>query len=221
MVVKSFGWMAGSGSPLALDHLVYSAPDLDAGVDRLEELLGVRAATGGSHPGEGTRNAILGLGPDRYLEILAPDPEMPQPNWPYWLGLGGLKEPRPTAWAVKSRDLEGLVHRARESDVRLGPVIRGSRLRPDGVMLAWSCTDPHAVVAEGLVPFFIDWGESPHPAVSAPPGALLSALRAEHPNPAGVAALLGALGLDLPVTKGPRCALIAVLETPRGLVELR
>lgn len=204
-----------------LDHLVFAAPDLGRAIERIEEQLGVRAMQGGRHPDEGTHNALIGLGPDRYLEILAPDPELPQPDRPYWLGLEGLKLPRLTAWAVKGRDLEELVRRAREGGVRLGPVIEGARRRPDGVMLAWSCTDPHTVVADGLVPFFIDWGGSPHPAVSAPQGASLSAMRAEHPNPAGVAALLKALGLDLPVTKGPRSALIAVLETPRGLVELR
>jgi hypothetical protein len=71
------------------------------------------------------------------------------------------------------------------------------------------------------VPFFIDWGGSPHPAASAPAGASLVALRAEHPDPGDVATLLGNLELDMPVTKGPKAALIAVLETSRGLVELR
>jgi hypothetical protein len=204
-----------------VDHLVYAAPDLDSAVEDLERRLGVGAVAGGRHPGEGTRNALIALGPSSYLEILAPDPLQPPPNRALWLGVEGLARARLTAWAVKGRDLEGLVRRAREGGVRLGRVIEGARRRPDGVMLAWSCTDPHTVVADGLVPFFIDWGGSPHPAVSAPQGASLSALRAEHPNPAGVAALLKALGLDLPVTKGPRSALIAVLETSGGLVEMR
>jgi hypothetical protein len=105
--------------------------------------------------------------------------------------------------------------------VRLGPVVSGSRKRTDGVLLTWSFTDPHAVVADGLVPFLIDWGTSPHPAASAPAGVSLLALRGEHPNPAGVRSLLRPLGLELPVTKGAQSALIASLETPRGLVELR
>ena len=204
-----------------LDHLVYAVPDLDEAVDRLEERLGVRALAGGRHSGEGTRNALIGLGRDSYLEILAPDPEEPPPDRPLWLGLEGLTQARLTAWAVKARGLEGLVARAREMRVRLGPAIEGSRRRSDGTRLFWKFTDPHVVVAGGLVPFFIDWGASPHPAASAPGGASLSALRGEHPNPAGAAALLRSLGLELPVTKGPRPALIAVLDTPRGLIELR
>jgi hypothetical protein len=184
-------------------------------------MLGVRAVAGGRHPDEGTRNALIALGPDCYLEILAPDPGQPLPSRPLWLGLEGLARSRLTAWAVKARDLDGLASRARASGVRLGPVIEGSRKRADGVLLVWTFTDPHSVVADGLVPFLIDWGASPHPAVSAPRGVSLVALRAEHPNPAGVRKLLRPLGLELPVTKGPRSALIASLETPRGLVELR
>jgi hypothetical protein len=204
-----------------LDHLVYATPDLDRTIEGLEERLGVRATPGGRHPGEGTRNALIGLGADSYLEILAPDPEQSPPDRPLWLGLEGLTRPRLSGWAVKARDLDGFRERAAESRVRLGPVVEGSRRRSDGTLLFWRFTDPHLIVAEGLVPFLIDWGSSPHPADSAPRGVGLSALRAEHPNPAGVAALLRAIGLELPVTKGPRSALIAVLATPRGLVELR
>jgi hypothetical protein len=204
-----------------LDHLVYAVPDLDKGLDHLEVMLGVRAAAGGRHPGEGSRNALIGLGNGAYLEILAPDPGQPLPDRPLWLGLEGLGRPRLTAWAIPSAHIEQEAAQARASGVRLGPVETGGRKTPDGRLLAWKFTDPHVVVSEGLIPFLIDWGSSPHPAASAPAGVSLLALRAEHPNPAGVRTLVRALGLNLPVTKGPRAALIAGLQTPNGFVELR
>jgi hypothetical protein len=204
-----------------LDHLVYATPDLERTVGALEASLGVRAGEGGRHLGEGTRNALLALGPSSYLEILGPDPEQPAPGRPLWLGLEGLTEARLTRWAMRTDDLEGIGERARAAGARLGPVEGGKRRRADGSLLAWRFTDPHVMTAGGLVPFFIDWGSSPHPAGSAPPGVSVLALRAEHPYPAGVASLLRALGIDLPVTKGDRPALIAVLEGPGGTLELR
>jgi Glyoxalase-like domain len=204
-----------------LDHLVYAVPDLEKGIDQLEVKLGVRAVAGGRHLGEGSRNALIALGNDSYLEILAPDPGQPMPDRPLWLGLEGLGHPRLTAWAVRAARIEEEAAQARASGVRLGSVESGGRKTQDGRLLIWTFTDPHAVVAEGLIPFLIDWGTSPHPAASAPPGVSLLALRAEHPNPAGVRTLARALGLNLPVTKGPRAALIAGLQTPRGFVELR
>jgi hypothetical protein len=54
---------------VSVDHLVWGGPDLDQEIDRLDEWTGVRAVLGGRHPGQGTRNALIGLGLTKYLEL--------------------------------------------------------------------------------------------------------------------------------------------------------
>jgi len=204
-----------------VDHLVYATLDLNSGVEEIEKLLGVRATPGGQHPGRGTRNALIALGPATYLEIIAPDPEQPPPETPRPFGIDGLKKSRLVTWVAKGVDLERLRDEAARKGARLGEVISGSRRRPDGVLLSWRYTDPKTVLADGLVPFFIDWGQSPHPSHTAAPGASLVALRAEHPDAPRVQRLLRELGLELPVQSGATPALVAIIDSPRGRVELR
>ena len=206
---------------LRIDHLVYATPDLNRGVEEIEKLIGIRATPGGQHPGRGSRNALIALGPTNYLEIIAPDPEQPAPKEPRPFGLDTLKESKLVAWCVNGGDLEGLKSEALLKGVRLGEVRSGSRRRPDGVQLSWKFTDPSVVVADGLVPFFINWGDSTHPAQTSARGASLVGIRAEHPDVQGVREMLLQLGLDLPVNAGKSPALIATIEGPRGRVELR
>ena len=204
-----------------VDHLVYATPDLNRGIEEIEKLLGVRATAGGQHPGRGTRNALIALGPTSYLEIIAPDPEQPPPNQPRPFGIDSLKESKLVAWFVSSSDLEKLRRDAVGKGVPLGEVRSGSRQRPDGVQLQWQFTDPSTLVADGIVPLFINWGQSPHPALTAVKGATLVSLRAEHPDTQRVREKLQHLGIDLPLERGNTPALIAVIEGPRGRVELR
>ena len=93
-----------------VDHLVYGTPDLEASIRHLEEVLGVKAGHGGQHPGQGTRNAVLALGPTSYLELLGPDPEQPEPDHPRWLGIDDLDAPRLVAWAAKGQALTSIVN---------------------------------------------------------------------------------------------------------------
>jgi len=210
-----------AGAVGSVDHLVYATPDLKAGIDAIEKLLGVRATPGGQHPGNGTRNALIALGPASYLEIIGPDPDQPDPPGPRRFGIDGLKAPRLAAWAAKGQDLERLAAQAARRGVILGPVGSGSRKRPDGVLLAWRFTSPATVLGDGIVPFFIDWGKTPHPARTAAAGATLAGLRAEHPDAQRVGEMLRKLGIDLRVTEAPAPALIAVVDCPGGRVELR
>lgn len=206
---------------LPVDHLIYATPDLDRGMEEIERLTGVPPTLGGQHPGRGTRNALIALGPDLYLEIIAPDPDQPPPNAARWLGVDSVTASRLTTWAAKGSGLPDLRARAVRRGVPLGEVRSGARQRADGVSLSWRFTDPERVVAGGVIPFFIDWGQSPHPSRSAAHGASLVSLRVEHPDVVEVQRMLRALDLDVAVTRAERAVLVAVIEGRRGRVELR
>jgi glyoxalase-like protein len=212
----------GSDNVLAqVDHLVYATPDLKVGMDTLERLLGVRATLGGQHPGLGTRNALIALGSSSYIEIIGPDPEQAKPNEPRRFGIDDLKVPRLVTWVAKGTQLERLAADARLHGMNLGQVSSGSRKRLDGVVLSWRYTDPSVVIADRIVPYFIDWGTTPHPALTAANGATLIGLRAEHPDVRRVRNMLDQLGLHLPIQQGATPALIATLSSPKGRIELR
>ncbi len=208
---------------MAIDHLVYGAPELGAAVDDLERRLGVRAAPGGKHPGAGTHNALLSLGDDCYLEIIAPDPEQEPPtdrSMPF--GIDKLIEPCLVTWALRVANVQAAVDRARRMDYDPGDPRPMSRSTPDGQTLAWTLTRAPKTVGDGLVPFLINWGETPHPARSAPGGCQLVRLRAEHHEaPTVMDALLALDTMDMTVIPGPVPVLVALLETPKGQLELR
>jgi hypothetical protein len=204
-----------------VDHLVYATGELDRGVTEIEQLLGIRARLGGRHRTWGTRNALAGLGPRCYLEIIAPDPEHSPSAGARPFGLDADGPSRLVGWAANATDLEQLRAAASRSGVALGDVQSGSRQRPDGTILRWTLTDLCCVVADGIIPFFIDWGLSPHPASTAAAGATLVSLRAEHPNARQVREMLRAFALPMSVTTGSVPALIAEIDCPKGCMLLR
>lgn len=204
-----------------IDHLVYATPDLNRGIAEIEALLGIRATIGGRHPGRGTYNALIALGPRVYLEILAPDPTQSGPVKPEVFQIDTLVRSKLITWSANATSLDEIVKLALTHRIPVGVVGSGSRVRPDGVTLSWRYTDPNVEGTDGIIPFFLDWGGSPHPAATSPAGARLVEFRAEHPNPAVFRDQLRQLGLVLRIDVGPLPALIAIIESPRGRVELR
>jgi hypothetical protein len=220
LVIAAPAPRAAGELPGQVDHLVYATPDLTLGIETAEKLFGVRATPGGQHPGEGTRNALIALGPNSYFEIIGPDPDQPKPERGRRFRIDEIKTPVLTTWVAKGSDLERFASRAAAQGVNLGAVISGSRKRPDGVVLAWRYTDPRTILADRLIPYFIDWGSSPHPSATAAKSVTLVSLRAEHPDAEHVQEMLKVLGLDLIVTKGAKPALIATFDSPKGRVQL-
>lgn len=95
-----------------------------------------------------------------------------------------------------------------------------TRTQPDGTVLHWRLTVGGGETFPDLIPFLIDWGNTPHPAVTSASGAHLIEFRAESPDPERVEATLRALGMDLDVRLGDQPRLIARVAGPRGEITL-
>ena len=203
-----------------IDHLVYTAPTLQTGIDAMEDLLGVRPVEGGRHPQWGTCNALLGLGPGRYLEVIARDPDLPEPSAGPPRVFTTHDASRLSTWAAKGTNLTQLRHMAARARIELGEVVDGMRRHSSGREFRWQLTNPFTHIFDGIVPFFIDWGDSPHPSSLIPPVGTLQKLVLKHPEPSGVSRVLADLGVELDVVPGSSPGLMATIETPRGMVVL-
>ena len=89
------------------------------------------------------------------------------------------------------------------------------RATPTGAVLRWR-HDPLGAVAGGLVPFLISWGDTEHPARSAPLSSHPESFHLQHPDPASLAPLLTALDADAQIRPAAAPALIAHLSGPNG-----
>ena len=211
---------ADLASDAELDHVILGAADLDRGVEEMERRTGVRATFGGAHPGRGTRNALLSLGPSLYLEILAPDPAqaVAGSDLDELRKLPGLT---PVGWAVHTGDAEALRGRLESSGLRVSPATPGSRARPDGRLLEWvtfGVTEPD----HPLAPFFIRWADmSRHPARTSPPGCTFKSLALAAPDPPPLRSILAPLRLPVPVTQADAPQMSLALSCPRGEVSFR
>jgi hypothetical protein len=206
----------------AVDHLLFGTSDLDKGIALVEKLTGVRAVIGGSHPGVGTRNALLSLGGRRYLEIIGPDPA--QTTFTSRQDVRKLSEPRLITWAAATNDIAALAKRLTESGTQVFGPRDGSRARPDGKVLKWqSMAVMHESGADltDPVPFLIEWApDSVHPSQDSPSGCTLQSLEFEAPKASAVLEDLRRLGIEAVVKEAKAPRLIATLKTPKGSVTL-
>ena len=206
-----------------IDHLVIAAHRLEVGVDYIKNTLGVRMQPGGVHTSMGTHNALLKLGDRQYLEVIAPDPSLPNPNRPRWFGLDSLKSyslPKIVTWAARTPDIHSSVLSSKEWIGRIESMNREEykwliSLLPDG-----------SLPFHGVVPALIEWQQESHPAEKlVDSGCKLIQLEAYHRQPERVLALFESMGIHgilsvLPITADEQPYLAAYLETPGGMKKL-
>jgi hypothetical protein len=202
-----------------IDHVLLGIGDLQQGIDEFEKKTGVRAVFGGAHPGRGTQNALIALGGEHYLEILAPNPA--EAGNPYAAGLQALKTLTPIGWAARSHDLAALRQSLQKQGIAIGEIRPGGRNLPDGSRLSWQ-TLGFAPPASPLLPFFIEWGKgSAHPSATSPTGCSLAGLILEDPAPEALRKTLRAAGLGVEVRQGKEVRIRLSLACPKGMVEFQ
>jgi hypothetical protein len=204
---------------MRVDHLVWYCADLNQGRRFFSECLDAAPAYGGIHPGEGTRNALVSLGEQSYVEILGRDPEQPETsleNEERGLRGAGLYH-----WAAGGSDLAAVAARAAAAGLEPSALTTGGRALPNGQWLGWTwfCLRNHGFGA--LVPFFIDWGDSAHPAKSAPRGGRLVSVEVFSPDARGLESIYRVLGLEIPVAQRAAPGLAVTTESSRGGNTLR
>ena len=210
-----------------LDHLVIGCASLEAGVDWVEQKLGVRPAPGGQHAAMGTHNALLKLGPRTYLEVIAIDPEAAAPPRPRWFALDEpemrarlAQSPTLITWVVRTESLATACARVPD----LGEILAMSRND-----FRWKIAVPEngALPWGGVLPAAIEWlagddGVVRHPCDVLPASDCeLIRLQLSHPaavlGTSGIVALFRDLRILGPVDlkPGPR-ELAATIRTPAG-----
>ena len=207
--------------PFKIDHFTIGASSLAAGLAALEPVLGVIVPYGSKHALMSTHNCVMQAGNESFFELIAIDPDAPDPLRARWFTLDfpGTKakvdeRPRALCWVVSTDNLDDLVAR---SNVALGEIVtfvRGDR--------SWRLTVPEDghLPEGGLLPAFIEWSPGPHPSTAHQNlDVTLQQIRLSHPNPRGLHAKLTSLGVNhlVEVAMG-EVGLSFVLETPKGEV---
>lgn len=179
-----------------LDHFVLGAADLKRAKEEFADMSGCMPTDGGAHVGLGTHNALCSFGTTCYLEIIAPDPDQADTGT-FSAKLAQLRELTPLHYAVQTNDLQAAALAASASGFTPGPIRDTSRRQSDGQLLSWQLMGIAGHDLAGLVPFFIDWQTSPHPAQHTPVVGQLSSFQITTDQPSLTRLLAGIDGIDV------------------------
>lgn len=201
-----------------IDHIVLGARTLAEGAAYVEQHLGVAPRPGGVHAGFGTHNMLLGLGRQCYLEVIAPDPDQPNPPHPRLFDLDDpavklMLEAGPCliGWVARTPVLDAVVSRLgpRAGDVK-------SMTRGD---LSWRMAfPPQRQDMDNLIPALIQWVSDSASTRLPDSHVRLLALEAEHPEADMVRDGLAERGLEtvLKLRQSPHARLLARFKRADG-----
>lgn len=207
-----------------IDHIVYSTDDLLGTVERIAALTGVKADQGGVHD-IGTANYLLaltknGVRTGTYLEIIGVHPDRTEPISVNNFGLQQLSAPHTATFCIpldESHERANVINSAQGTD---RTPVNQQRTTPTGEVLAWTLIPPVPGLALSLIPFAINWGNTPHPSGTITAEVELDGIEAFTPDAESLAQTYTKLGVTVPVNKADSEAFSLTLSGPLGSVSL-
>ncbi len=140
---------------MRIDHLMFAAgPDgLRSDAERLAAALGTNFKDGGFHPRFGTRNHLIPLLKDRYIEIVEVLDHPAAEKAAFGQAVRARSEMGGgwLGWVVSVTDIAPIETRlARQA-------VLGSRQFPDGRRLEWKQVGIRGLMADPQLPYFLQW----------------------------------------------------------------
>ena len=198
---------------LKLDHIAVACETLEEGRAHVEAALGQPLEPGGKHTRLGTHNMLMGLEGGIYFELIAIDPDAPDPGIRRWFDLDDFSGPPClTNWICQTGDITDAL--------AIAPPQMGTPMELTRGDLKWLM----AAGIDGRLPFrqgfpaIISWGASPHPSTRLKPtGLMLERLVIANPEAEALRLALQPLFADARVVieQGP-VAMRAEFSSPAG-----
>jgi hypothetical protein len=219
---------------LWLDHIVIATLDLATTAAQLEAQWGVSFTGGGQHVGYGTHNRVMKLDAvadlscdgqpnahmNVYIELIAPDPDQPEPPQPRLFDLDNpalraklAEKPRLIHFVARCDDMPATLARCGYNPGVPTAMTRGA--------LSWTITlPPSGKPAQGVLPTLIQWPDmTKHPAANMPASGV-SMVFFGVAAPQEALQTLKATGMQFVPSPSPVAMLRAELVTPKGVFVL-
>ena len=206
-----------------VDHLIIGSYFIQDGVDYVYEKLGVLPESGGQHVNMGTHNRLLKLGESIYLEIIAINPDSPNPDRHRWFSMDKLQpdmKPKLITWVVRTNNIHSAAGKAKLQHGRIESMQRGN--------YNWLITIPDdgEMPLQGIAPTIIQWKGTQHPTQNlAKSDFSLIRIEGFHPNANEINDSLANIGFNgafnaKSITESENPFLTAFIKSPKGIVKL-
>ncbi|MEM7292246.1 MAG: VOC family protein [Pseudomonadota bacterium] len=219
--------MAGA----VFDHVVVGAKTLEEGIQWTRERLGIDIPRGGEHVKMGTHNCVMRLDGEHYFEVIAINPNSPDPLRARWFSLDNAtvraqleRSPQLLTWAVNTSNVRAAFSELNEQAAF--PDVNIEEMTRDDLRWLVAFAKDGEMIEAGLFPLVIEWHVPQHPSHNmAASGCRLINVEILSPQPDVLQARLstiGALGLLAggKVQIGDQPELRITLDTPNGPVLL-